>query len=336
MRRPALPDDRRGTVFRNKALGKRMGPAEATRPKPGAAEHGVDGLFFMHAAREQRTIACPRFVEGFGYWSGQDIRVEFHPADVDHGVVFVRHDVQPEVRIRATVDHRCDMPLRTTLESNGVRVEMVEHILAALAGLEIDNCEVRVSAAEMPGCDGSSRAFVEAIESAGVVRQAAPVRRLVVRHPVRLGDDTAWVEARPHPQGLFSVEYHLDYGPGPIGRQHFRMEVTPEAFRRELASSRTFTRLEEANALRSQGLGERVTARDLLIFDERGPIDNVLRFDDECVRHKVLDLIGDLALSGYALVGHVTAYRSGHRLNAELVRVLVEQHGQRQQHARSA
>jgi len=281
----------------------------------------------MPTLRKQRTIARPCTVSGFGYWSGHNVRVEFHPAEVGHGIVFVRHDLQPAIRIPATVDHRLDTPLRTTLAVDGERVEMIEHILAALAGLDVDNCEVRVDAAEMPGCDGSSLPFSEAITTAGIVSQAAPIAAcLLVDRTLRLSHDDAWVEARPGVRGGFTVEYHLDYGAdGPIGRQSLSLDVTPETFRRELAPSRTFMRLDEANRLRSQGIATRATTRDLLVFDHQGPIDNRLRYADECVRHKMLDMVGDIALAGRPIIGHIVAHRSGHRLNAALVRVLVEE-----------
>ncbi|MCA9153765.1 MAG: UDP-3-O-[3-hydroxymyristoyl] N-acetylglucosamine deacetylase [Planctomycetales bacterium] len=275
--------------------------------------------------RFQRTIAGPARVEGFGYWSGKDATIEFRPAPVNSGVVFVRRDLPSPVRIPASVQHRIEIPRRTVLSHQRASVEMVEHVLAALAGLQVDNCEVWIDAAEVPGCDGSSQAFVEALHTAGIVEQAAPRATLYVRETTRLGDENCWVEARPCEDrpGLF-VKYRLDYGSaGCIGRQTMKLQVTPESFRQELAPARTFVLEEEAEWLRSQGLGTRVTREDLLVFGAEGLQDNTLRFEDECVRHKTLDLVGDLALAGCDIVGQITAHRSGHRLNAELVRVLL-------------
>jgi UDP-3-O-acyl N-acetylglucosamine deacetylase len=278
----------------------------------------------MYSPRQQRTIARPATVEGFGYWSGRDVRVEFRPAPADSGIVFVRTDLERPVRIGALVAHRIETPRRTTLRSGGASVEMVEHVMAALGGLNVDNCEVHVSAAEMPGCDGSSLPYVEALAEAGFVRQDAVRMALVVREVTRLGSDDSWVEARPGSSGGMSLKYHLDYGPGSsIGRQTLALPITPDSFRRELSSSRTFMLKSEADWLLAQGLGSRVTTQDLLIFDAHGPIDNPLRFHDECVRHKALDLVGDLALAGCDLIGHFVAHRSGHRLNADLVRILL-------------
>lgn len=293
------------------------GPGKSTRSK--AAPR-------INPARSQQTLARPAIVEGFGYWSGRDIRVELHPAPADSGVVFVRHDLPRPARIPAQVAYRVEAPRRTVLTHGGVSVEMVEHVMAALAGLQVDNCEIRVNQPELPGCDGSSLAFVEAIDAAGVTKQSATRPQLVVREVTRVGDDNAWIEAGPPQSGGFSFKYHLDYGPdNAIGRQTLSLHVTPHTFRSELASSRTFLLKSEADWLRAQGLAGKATAKDLLIFDDDGPIDNELRFPDECVRHKALDLIGDLALGGFDLIGHFVAHKTGHRLNAELLRVLLRE-----------
>src|SRR5690606_27512558 len=149
--------------------------------------------------------------------------------------------------------------------------------------------------------------------------------RLVVTETIRVAEGDSWIEARPSAKKQLLIEYVLDYPGAPvIGRQVSRGVVTPERFRSELAPCRTFLLPTEADQLRRQGLGLRVTNRDLLVFDERGPIDNRLRFPNECARHKALDVLGDLALAGCRLVGEFTAHRSGHRLHAELTRQLVE------------
>jgi UDP-3-O-acyl N-acetylglucosamine deacetylase len=278
----------------------------------------------MHSLRNQRTIHAPAVVEGVGYWSGRDVRVEFHPAAPDAGVVFVRADLGSGARVPARVQNRVETPRRTTLAVGGARVEMIEHVMAALAGLQIDNCEVRVNEAEMPGMDGSALAFVEALDAAGVVEQPAFRPKLVIREVTRLGDGDAWIEIRPAAHGGLSARYRLDYGgDSAIGRQTLDLLVTPDSFRDELADSRTFILKSEADWLLKQGLGARISPRDLLIFGDEGPIDNPLRYPDECVRHKVLDLIGDLALAGCDVAGRVIAHRTGHRLNAELVKVLL-------------
>lgn len=280
----------------------------------------------MSVARRQCTLARPVSVSGVGYFSGRDVQVEFWPASDDSGITFVRHDIRPAARIPAHAALRVDAPRRTNLELNGARVEMVEHVLAALAGLRIDNCEVWVDAPEMPGCDGSSQWFVDAIDAAGIVEQRSPVRQIVVGQTVRVGGADRWIEAQPPRSAGLSITFDLDYGSHTaIGRQTFGIDLTPGSFRRELASCRTFITEDVAQGMLAEGRGQRVTPRDLLIFDAHGPIENTLRFEDECVRHKLLDVVGDLALTGCEIVGHVVAYRCGHQLHAELAKRLLEQ-----------
>jgi UDP-3-O-acyl N-acetylglucosamine deacetylase len=280
----------------------------------------------MPVARRQCTISRPVTVAGFGYFSGRDVQVEFWPASENAGITFIRHDLGPAARVPALAPLRVDAPRRTNLELNGIRVEMVEHVLAALAGLRIDNCEVWVNAMEMPGCDGSSQAFVEALDAAGIVEQRSSVRQIEIGSTLRLGGDSAWIEAQPPRTAGLSITFELDYGPQTaIGRQTYAIDLTPDSFRRELAACRTFIPNEVAQAMLAEGRGQRVTPRDLLIFGPHGPIDNALRFPDECVRHKLLDVVGDLALAGCEIVGHVVAYRTGHQLHAELARRLMEQ-----------
>ncbi len=288
----------------------------------------------MPGVRNQQTIAHAAVVEGFGFWSSRDIRVEFRPAPDNTGIVFVRCDLDPVVKIPALVKNRIKMPRRTTLCAGGARVEMVEHIMATLAGLQIDNCQVWVSEQEMPGCDGSSQAFVDALDAAGIVKQDAPRPQLVIGESTRLGNEDCWIEAGPSAGGPsaggagdgdgLSVKFHIDYPQHPaIGRQTLYLEITPASFRSELASCRTFLLKHEAEWLQSQGLAQRATTADALVYDDQGPMDNEVRFADECVRHKILDLVGDLALAGCDIVGHVVVHCGGHRINSELVRVLL-------------
>ena len=280
----------------------------------------------MSVARRQRTLARPVAVTGFGYFSGRDVRVEFWPAAENAGITFVRHDIGAAAQVPARAALRIDMPRRTTLELNGIRVEMVEHVLAALAGLRVDNCELWVDAPEMPGCDGSAAAFVEAIDAAGIMEQRRPVRQIVVGRTVRVGDAERWIEAQRARSPGLSLSFALDYGSETaIGRQTYAIDVTPETFRRELSACRTFIPQEAAQSMLAQGIGQRVTPRDLLIFGPHGPIDNELRFEDECVRHKLLDVIGDLALTGCEVIGHIVAHCCGHQLHAELAKQLLEQ-----------
>jgi len=238
------------------------------------------------------------------------------PAAVGTGVAFVRDDLGAAVRIPASVGHRVDAVARTNLVVAGVGVQMVEHVLSALAGLEVDCCEIHLTSEELPGLDGSARAYVDAIDAAGVEGLGAPIEPIVVDHVVRVGDDSSVVEVGPPRFGGLDVEYELDHPIAAIGSQRLALRLTPASYRAQLAGARTFLSTEEAERLQASGLGLSVGHRDLLVFGPDGPIGNELRWPDECVRHKLLDLVGDLSLAGRPLHATVRACRSGHRLNA--------------------
>lgn len=278
----------------------------------------------MTYLRQQRTIRRTVAVLGFGYYSGKDVRVEFRPAPAGAGITFVREDLGFGARIPARCENRYEVPRRTCLRVGNAQVEMVEHILATLAGLQIDNCEIGVDQAEMPGCDGSAMAFVAAVESVGAVEQAAEVNRLEITEHVTMSSGDSHIEAFPASGDSYTLDYTVDYPNDPvIGYQVASFDITPELFRDEIAPCRTFVLQREADELLRAGLGKRVRSHDLLIFDEQGPVNNRLRFENECARHKALDVIGDLALTGCEIAGRVVAHRSGHRLNAAFAQELV-------------
>jgi UDP-3-O-acyl N-acetylglucosamine deacetylase len=274
--------------------------------------------------RHQRTLAATAQIEGVGFVTGARVRVHFRPAPPDSGVVFRRTDRPLAPGVPARAENVTGTDRRTTLGPAAHGVTLVEHLLAALAGLRIDNCEVELDGPEPPGLDGSADGFVAALAAVGTVIQAArrpvytPTAPVVVRH------NDATIALHPAlDAGELRASYHLDYGPfAPIPRQTFSTDVRPGEFARDVAPCRTFVTAAEAEALRAQGVGAHLTAADLVVFGDRGPIKNRLRFADEPARHKVLDLIGDLALCGFDLAGHVVAYRSGHALNVEMARRL--------------
>jgi UDP-3-O-acyl N-acetylglucosamine deacetylase len=276
-----------------------------------------------HSERFQRTLARPAEVRGTGFLTGASVRLRFLPAPPSSGVVFVRTDLRPRAAVPAHVAHVTGTSRRTTLGRPPAQVSLVEHVLAALAGMRIDNCVVELDAPEPPGLDGSARAFVEALGEAGPVVQ--PARRPVwcAGAPVMVRAGGASLALCPAEGRGLTLSYFLDYGPGSaIARQVHTLGLTPSSFAQELAGCRTFLLESEARELRRQGLGPRTTTADLLVFGPRGPIDNRLRFANEPARHKLLDLVGDLSLLGADLCGHVVACRSGHELNVELARAL--------------
>jgi UDP-3-O-acyl N-acetylglucosamine deacetylase len=253
------------------------------------------------------------------------VRLRFVPAPPSSGVVFVRRDLPGRPTISAHVSQVTGTQRRTTLGQPPVQVALVEHVLAALSGLRIDNCLVELDAPEPPGLDGSARGFAQALASVGAVVQPAHRSVWLVQTPitVRSGGATLTLHPPLDEQPSLTLSYFLDYGHlAPIGRQLCTCHLSPGRFLQELASARTFILESEAAELRRQGLGARTTTADLLVFGLGGVIDNVLRWANEPARHKVLDMIGDLSLLGADLCGHLIAYRSGHPLNVELVRVL--------------
>lgn len=275
--------------------------------------------------RYQRTIARPVELTGSGFLTGAMVRVVFRPAPPSAGIVFIRTDLSPAVQVPAKIDQVSGTQRRTVLGRPPAHVGLVEHVLAALAGLRIDNCYIELNAPEPPGLDGSSRQFVDVLRSAGSVLQ--PERRSIwtVDAPVVVTQEGATLAIHPAEADELKISYTLHYRlPSPIGRQAHTQTIATETFA-ELASCRTFIFEAEVAELRRQGVGVRAAISDVLVFGPHGPIQNKLRYANEPARHKVLDIVGDLSLFGQDLRGHVVAYRSGHTLNAELVRALVRE-----------
>jgi UDP-3-O-acyl N-acetylglucosamine deacetylase len=289
--------------------------------------------------RYQRTIARPAEVWGIGFLTGATVRLRFVPAPPCSGIVFVRTDLRPRAHLAAHIDNVTGTQRRTTLGHPPAQVGLVEHVLAALAGLRIDNCQIELNAPEPPGLDGSARDFVKALLDAGICRQGARRPLLCVEQSTVLSARGATLGIHPPLPNSFIEEpgaaaldhalhlsYFLDYGlSSPIGRQVHTQTITPGAFAQELACCRTFILESETAELRRQGLGTRTSMSDLIVFGPHGPVDNTLRYANEPARHKVLDLVGDLSLLGADLCGHIVAYRSGHPLNVELVHRLYQQ-----------
>ena len=275
--------------------------------------------------KQQQTIANPAEVNGRGLFTGEQVTVRFKPAPPDTGIVFVRNDSPVPARIQALVANVTKRARRTSLRNGTLAVETVEHCLAALAGMGIDNAEIELTGGELPGGDGSSNAFVEAIRQAGVQEQAAPRRPLVIQDTIRVAEGDAELIAVPSEGDELHILYDLDYGPdSPLPRQLYATRLTQEVFSTQIAPARTFLLEEEARQFQAAGLGTHLTYADVLVVGPHGVLDNELRFPDEFVRHKVLDLIGDLSLLGRPLCGKVIARKSGHALNHELARRLLQ------------
>jgi UDP-3-O-[3-hydroxymyristoyl] N-acetylglucosamine deacetylase/3-hydroxyacyl-[acyl-carrier-protein] dehydratase len=250
-------------------------------------------------------------------------------------VVFVRTDVPEAVRIPAVAPNLAERSRRTSIKKGPVSVETVEHCLAAINALEIDNVVVEVNGSELPAPDCSSIEYVKALKRAGVVEQQVSRKEFVITEPISITAGDASIYALPYADDGLNITYDLDYGGHTgIDRQILSYRLTPESFEKNLAPARTFLLEVEAKQFQARGMGTHVGPRDLLVINSDGPIKNSYRFPNECVRHKVVDLIGDLALVGRAVKGRIVAYKSGHTLNQRLVRKLYEAAQQRERIAR--
>ncbi|WP_428939515.1 3-hydroxyacyl-ACP dehydratase FabZ [Fontivita pretiosa] len=290
-------------------------------------------------AQVQRTISREVSVAGPGLFSGEPATLTFAPAERGTGITFVRQIDSRVTNIPALVQNVLERPRRTCLRSGSLYVETVEHCLAALSGLGINNVVVKVSggvSGEVPGGDGSSKIFVDALTQAGIVEQDAPVEPLIIKKPIQVGLGDATLAALPGPTDRLEIIYNFEAAP-PIGRQTISFHLGNgsssgngsgdiDDFVTQLAPARTFVFEHEANELRARGIGRHLTPRDLLVISRDGPIDNTFRFPDECARHKALDLIGDLYLVGRPIYGRLVAHKSGHALNHLMAKKLLEQH----------
>jgi len=276
---------------------------------------------------KQQTISKTVELEGRGLFTGQETILRFKPAKPHTGIVFCLKSEHQPLRIPAWIENITKRARRTAIRNGTAAIETIEHCLSACSGMNIDNLEIELTGNEVPGFDGSSASFVDALLKANIQPQDAEREVYVIPEPIRVQDGDSELLALPplaDGSNLLEIHYTLDYGEStPIGHQALAVKITPQSFEKEIAPARTFLLEEEAKYLQSQGMGTHLSYQDLLIFGKDGPIDNELRFPEECVRHKILDLLGDLRLLGQLLVGRVYARKSGHSLNHELVKKLV-------------
>ena len=278
-------------------------------------------------AVQQKTTSREVAINGLGLFSDEPAELTFSPAAPGAGITFVREQDGKTATIPAIVYNVLKKPRRTCLRNGTLFVETVEHCLAALAGMGVDNAIVKVSGGhvgEVPAFDGSSKAFVDALRDAGIQEQAADLEPLIITKPVQVAHGDATLAALPGPKDKLEIIYEFEAGP-PIGRQTFSFRLGDDDFVDQLAPARTFVFEHEAQSMRDRGLGKHLSPKDLLVISPTGPIDNQFRYADECVRHKILDLIGDLYLVGRPIRGRLVAHKSGHELNHMLARRLLQQ-----------
>ena len=274
--------------------------------------------------RLQKTIASEVRSSGKGLFGGIDAKITFKPAEIDAGVVFVRTDIEESVRIPAHVSSLTERNRRTALCKGGASVETTEHCLAAVRALEIDNLIIEITGPELPGFDGSANEFFKLLKKAGVVEQGKEIKEAVIVKPIHVSEGDCTIYALPAKTDTLNITFDMDYTQHiGIGRQLYTTSLTTDSFERNLAGARTFLLEAEAMQFQAMGIGTHLSPKEILVINSDGPIKNSFRFSDECVRHKIVDLIGDLALVGMPIVGRIVAYKSGHSLNQKLARKIL-------------
>ncbi|MBC2774861.1 UDP-3-O-acyl-N-acetylglucosamine deacetylase [Rhizobium sp. AQ_MP] len=274
----------------------------------------------------QTTIAAPLTLTGIGVHSGREVSITFQPAEAGTGIIFVRqHDDCSTSEYRAVSAHVGNTDLCTVLGTNPARsVATIEHVMAALYALGLDNVIVEVDGAEMPIMDGSSEVFIDAIEQVGITNLGVKRRYIRVTKPVRIESGSSWSEFRPYDGTRFEVE--IDFDSKLIGRQKWEGDLTAETFKRELSRARTFGFMRDVERLWAAGFALGSSLENSVVISDDDTVINVegLRYEgDEFVRHKTLDAVGDLALAGAQFIGCYRSYRGGHKMNANALKALL-------------
>ena len=270
--------------------------------------------------RLQRTLKQKVSFEGIGLHTGRYSKVHLKPAPRDTGIIFIRTD--KELAIKASIGSVTDTAFSTTLGYNGIKIRTVEHILAVLAGLGIDNLIIEVNGPEIPILDGSSMELTSLILKGGIAKQSKKRPYIRITNPVVLTDGHAEIAAFPH-NGIH-ITYRIHFNHYLLGEQNLSLELTEESFAMEIAPARTFGFLKDVEYLKANGFARGGSFDNAIILGESGILNSSgLRFKDEFVRHKILDLIGDLSLSGFPIYGHIIANKSGHTTNMKFLKKLL-------------
>ena len=267
----------------------------------------------------QRTIKKAVEISGVGLHTGCKVKLQMKPAPANTGIIFRRVDLQ-KFEIEAIRDRVSRVVLATTLMKKGVMLSTVEHLLSALYGMGLDNVYLDIDSLEVPILDGSALPFVEMVQQAGIQEQNQKRTYLKVTKPVRLEEGDKFISIEPC--STFRISYTIDFDHPAIGQQSLDMELTTKAYTEEIAYARTFGFYSEVEELRRKGLIRGGSFDNAVVLSETEIMNGPLRSPDEFVRHKMLDLIGDISLCGYPLIGHIKAHRTGHALHTDLATVL--------------
>jgi len=276
----------------------------------------------------QKTIVREVSFNGIGLHTGCSVNVRILPAPADGGITFVRLDLPGAPRVKAGAASVVSTSYATTIGSNGVTVSTVEHLLAAFYGLGVDNAIVELDGPEVPIMDGSASYFVEIIEDARLIALDKPRKYLVVKRPIKVADRDKYVLILPSEEMRLTIDYNIDFSHTLLSRQSFSRLFSREVFRKELGSARTFGFLRDVEMLRANGLAKGGSLDNAVVIGETEILnEGGLRFPDEFVRHKVLDMMGDIALIGSPIIGRIVAHRSGHALNHRFVNEVLRRPG---------
>ena len=274
----------------------------------------------------QRTLKTVIGATGVGLHTGEKVLLTLKPAPADTGIIFRRVDLDPVIDIPASLENVCDTRLSTTLEYQGTRVSTVEHLMAAFAGLHIDNAVVELDSTEVPIMDGSAAVFVFLIQSAGIEMQSEAKRFIRIKDRIEVRDGDKWARFEPYDGFRLSFSIDFDHPTMKSSAQHATVDLSETSFTKEVSRARTFGFLQDVEALREAGLARGGSLDNAIVLDDDRVInDDGLRYGDELVKHKILDAIGDLYLLGHPLIGTFSAHKSGHGLNNGLLRELVDQ-----------
>jgi UDP-3-O-[3-hydroxymyristoyl] N-acetylglucosamine deacetylase len=273
---------------------------------------------------KQRTLKSSVSVTGVGLHSGQKVTLGLRPAPVNAGIVFRRVDVKPVEDIRARAELVHDTRLSTCMEQNGVRIATVEHLMSALSGLGVDNAYVDLDSAEVPIMDGSAGTFIFLLQSAGIVEQSAAKKFIRVKKSIEVKQGDKWVRFDPFNGYKLTFTINFAHPVFANTKQHVTVDLGEESYVRDISRARTFGFMQDVEAMRAQGLALGGSLDNAIVMDEYRVLNaDGLRFEDEFVKHKVLDAIGDLYMLGYPLIGAFSGFKSGHALNNALVRALL-------------
>lgn len=273
---------------------------------------------------KQRTLKNSVSVTGVGLHSGEKVTLSLRPASANSGIVFRRVDVKPVEEIQAQAHLVHDTRLSTCMEQNGVRVATIEHLMSAFAGLGIDNAIVKMDGAEVPIMDGSAGTFIFLLQSAGIVEQSAAKKFIRIKKIVEVKQGDKWVRFEPYNGYKLTFTINFAHPVFANTKQHVTVELDEHAYIRDISRARTFGFMQDVENMRAQGLALGGSLDNAIVMDEYRVLNaDGLRFEDEFVKHKVLDAIGDLYLLGYAVIGAFSGFKSGHALNNALLRELL-------------